>query len=154
MAALTPKLGILSNIDEVLSINPSANVFVFGDCNAHHKHWLTYSGETDRPGELCYNFSISNSLTQMVDFPTWILDCDSHSPALLDLFLSFDASICSAMAFPPMGNSDHTAVSVSIDFLSNSKRDAPFHCIAYNLCSMGGYLVLLLLLVNSGSGWN
>ena len=39
---------ILSNIDEVLSINPSANVFVFGDFNAHHKDWLTFSGGTDR----------------------------------------------------------------------------------------------------------
>ena len=29
---------------------------------------------------------------------------DSHSPALLDLFLSFHPSICSAMAFPPLGN--------------------------------------------------
>ena len=28
---------ILSNIDEVLSINPSANGFVFGDFNVHHK---------------------------------------------------------------------------------------------------------------------
>ena len=28
---------ISSNIDEVLSINPSANVFVFGDFNIHHK---------------------------------------------------------------------------------------------------------------------
>ena len=27
---------ILSNIDEVLLINPSANVFVFGDFNVHH----------------------------------------------------------------------------------------------------------------------
>ena len=27
---------ISSNIDEVLSINPSANVFVFGDFNVHH----------------------------------------------------------------------------------------------------------------------
>ena len=42
-------------MDEVLSINPSANVFVFGDFNVHHKDWLTYSGGTDRPGELCYN---------------------------------------------------------------------------------------------------
>ena len=33
----------------------------------------------------CYNFSISNDLTQMVNFPTWIPDCDSHSPALLDI---------------------------------------------------------------------
>ena len=43
---------ISSNIDEVLSINPLANVFVFGDFNIHHKDWLTYSGGTDRPGEL------------------------------------------------------------------------------------------------------
>ena len=78
---------ISSNIDEVLSINPSASVFVFGDFNVHHKDWLTYSGRTGRPGELCYNFSISNDLTQMVNFPIWIPDCDCHSPALLDLFL-------------------------------------------------------------------
>ena len=36
------------NIDHVLSINPSANAFVFGDLNVHHKDWLTYSGRTDR----------------------------------------------------------------------------------------------------------
>ena len=36
------------------------------------------------------------------------------------------------MAFSPLGNSDRVAVSVSIDFLSNSQRDAPFHCIAYD----------------------
>ena len=35
------------------------------------------------------------------------------------------------MAFPPLGNSDHVVVSVSIDFPSNSQWDAPFHCIAY-----------------------
>ena len=68
----------------------------------------------------------------MVNFPTWIPDCDSHSPALLDLFLSSDASICSTMAFPPLGNSDHVVVSVSIDFPSNSQRDALFHHIAYD----------------------
>ena len=42
---------ISSNMDKVLSINPSANVFVFGDFNVHHKDWVTYSGGTDRPGE-------------------------------------------------------------------------------------------------------
>ena len=45
-----------SIIDEFLLINPSANVFVFGDFNVHHKDWLTYSGETTKHGELCYNF--------------------------------------------------------------------------------------------------
>ena len=48
---------ISSNIDEVLSINPSANVFVFGHFKVHHKDWLTYCGGTDRPSEFCYNFS-------------------------------------------------------------------------------------------------
>ena len=57
---------ISSNIDEVLSINPFANVFVFGDFNVHHEDWLTYSGGTDQPGELCYNFSTSSFSTQMV----------------------------------------------------------------------------------------
>ena len=35
------------------------------------------------------------------------------------------------MAFSPLGNSDHVVVSVSIEFLSNSQRDTPFHRIAY-----------------------
>ena len=68
----------------------------------------------------------------MVNFPTRIPDCDSHSPALLDLFISSDTSICSTMAFLPLGNSDHVVVSVSIDFPTNSQQDAPFHCIAYD----------------------
>ena len=123
---------ISSNIDEVLSINPSANVFVFGDFNVHDKDWLTYSGGTDKPGELCYNFSISNDLTQVVNFSTRIPDCDSHSPAYLDLFISSDASIFSTMAFPPLGNSDHVVVSVSIDFPIYSKQDMPFHRVAYD----------------------
>ena len=36
------------------------------------------------------------------------------------------------MGFPPLGNSDHVVVSVSIDFPINSKQDAPFYCVAYN----------------------
>ena len=123
---------ISSNIDEVLSINPRANVFVFGDFNLHHKDWLSYPGGTDRSGELCYNFSISNNLTQMVNFPTSIPDCDSHSPPLMDLFLSPDPSICSTMALPPLGNSNHVNVSISIDFLSYSQHDALFHQTAYD----------------------
>ena len=68
----------------------------------------------------------------MVKITSWIPDCDSHSPPLLDLFISSDARICSTMAFPPLGNSDHVVVSVSIDFMPNSKRDTPFHRIDYD----------------------
>ena len=91
-------------------------MFVFGDFNVHHKDWLTCSGGTDRPGELCYNFSISNDLTQMVNFTPRIPDCDSRSPVLLDLFISSKVNICSAMASPSLVNSGHVVVSVSIDF--------------------------------------
>ena len=63
---------VSSNVDEILLINPSASVSVFGDLNVHHKDWLTYSGRTERLGKLFYNFSISNVLMQMVNFPTQI----------------------------------------------------------------------------------
>ena len=63
----------------------------------------------------------------MVNFSTRI-----HSPALFDLFISSDSSICSTVTFPPMGNSDQFDDSISIDFPSNSKGDAPFHRIAYD----------------------
>ena len=81
--------------------------------------------------DLVNSVIISNDLTQMVNFPTWIPDFNSYSPALLDSFLSSYTTICSTMAFPPLGNSDHV-VSVSIDFPSNSQWDALFHCIAYD----------------------
>ena len=44
-----------------------------------------------------------------ISFPIRIPDCDSHSPALLDLFINSDASICSTVAFPPLGNFDFVA---------------------------------------------
>ena len=67
----------------------------------------------------------------MVNFPTRIPDCDSQSPAILDLFIYSDASICSTMAFLPLGVSDYVVVSVSIVFPSNSHRDPRLHQIAY-----------------------
>ena len=51
---------------------------------------------------------------------------------LLFSILTSYAGICSTMAFPPLGNSDHVVVSVSIDFPSNCQQDAPFHRIAYD----------------------
>ena len=88
---------------------------------------------------------ISNDLTQMVKFPTWIPDCDSHITALLDVFLSSDASICSTMAFFPLGNSGHVVVSVSIDFPSISQWDASFHGIALTILVLIGMVFVIIL---------
>ena len=120
-------------------------MFVFGDLNAHHEDWLTYSGGTDRPGEPCCNFAISNDLTQTINFLILIPHCEAHNLALLDLFISSDASICSAMVFPPLGNSDHAVVSISVDFPSNSKGDVPFH---YSLGLFSCWLLLFVIILS------
>ena len=86
--------------------------------------------ENSADSYLCFRLAL---LHWHFDFSTRIPECDFHTPAPLDLLLSSDASICSTMAFPPLRNSDHVVVSVSTDFPSNSQRDAPFHCIAYDL---------------------
>ena len=66
---------ISSKIGEILSINPSVNAFLFGDFNVHHKDWLTYSRELI---DLVNSVIISSDLTQMVNFPTQIPNCDTQ----------------------------------------------------------------------------
>ena len=99
---------ISSNVDEVLSINPSANVFVFGEFNVHHKDWLTYSGGTDRPGQLCYNFSqttLLKWLTFLLGSQTVILIVQLFWIYLFLLTLVF----YNAMALPPLWNFEQDA---------------------------------------------
>ena len=79
-------------------------------------------------------------------------------------FLLMLVFLLQCSTIPPLGNSDHVVVSVSFDFLSNSKQDALFHCIVYDYsCADWNSLfdhwrislnsVLLLLLVNFVSGF-
>ena len=97
---LRPVFHVFSySIDEVFPINPSVNVFIFGEFSNHHKDELTFSDGTGGPSKLCYNFAISNDFTLKLNFPTWISGCDSQNPTLLGFFLSSDSSICSAVAF-------------------------------------------------------
>ena len=57
-------LYVSTSIDKALSVYPYTKIFACGDFSVHHKDWPTYSGVTDRPGELCCNFSVSHDLTQ------------------------------------------------------------------------------------------
>ena len=62
---------------------------------------------------------------------TFLLGSETVILTVLLFWIFFlDASICSTMAFPPMGSSDH--VSVSINFPSYSQQDASLHRIAYD----------------------
>ena len=64
--------------------------------------------------ELVNFIIILNDLTQIVNFPTSIPHFDSHSAALLDLSQSSDASICSTVAFRPLGTSNHIFMLVQV----------------------------------------
>ena len=144
---------VSSKIEEVLSINPSANVFVFEDINVHHKDWLSYFDGTDRPGELCYNFSISNDFTEMVNFVTWIptVNC----PVLLFwiylfllmlvfvlqwLSLHCEILICSCLSFHWLSNKLEAAYSVSLHSLWLFLCWLGWSSWSFERCSMGGYL--------------
>ena len=81
---------------------------------------LTYSGEADRPDNSVIILQSQMTLLRWLTFLLGSLTV-THNTAVLDLFVSSYASICSTMVFPPFGNSDHVVVSVSIDFLSNPK---------------------------------
>ena len=72
--------------------------------------------------------------TTLLRWLTFLLGSQTMILAVLVFWISFfpDASICSTIVLPPLGNSDHVVVSVSIDFPSYSQCDAPFHRIAYN----------------------
>ena len=101
---------ISSNIDDILLI-------IFGDFTIHHKGKHTYSSGTTSLRWLTF---LLGSLTLIV------------TVLLLDIFLSSDTSICSAMAFPPLGNADHVVASGFIDFPSYLQWDALIHHIVYD----------------------
>ena len=156
---------ISSNIDEVLSIIPSANVFALETLTFIIRAGLSALVELID----LVKTVISNNLTQMVNFPCQVSDCDSHSPALLDLFFFSDASICSAMAFLPLGNSDHGVVTVSLTFYHILNRMPHFSALLMTVLVLietafeiiwemfhgriSLNLVLLLVLVNFVSGF-
>ena len=102
-------------------------MFVFRDFKFHYEDWLTYSGGTDRTGELCYNFSVSNNYTQIGGFPTQIPDWHSHSHALLDLFFLL------TLVYVLQWLSLHREI---LTMLSQFSLTSPFHCITYDyLCA-------------------
>ena len=73
---------ISSNIDEVLLINRSANVFVFGDLTPIIMTVKLILVELIGLVNSVTIFVSQNDHIQMVNLPTQIPDCDSQSPVL------------------------------------------------------------------------
>jgi len=98
-------LGFLSDsIDRALYDNPSSNIVVCNDFNIHHFEWL---GSADTAGLEAFKFSVSQNLSQIVDFPTRFPDNDAHSPSLLDLYLILDLGSCKASRETLIGSFHH-----------------------------------------------
>ena len=98
-------LDVISDyIDQALILYPSANIVVVGDFNVHHTEWLG-SSVSDSAGIKAHNFCLSQSLTQIVNFPTRFPDNSNHLLSLLDLCLVFDSSQCSISPHLPLGAS-------------------------------------------------
>ena len=76
---------ISSNIDEIFTINPSANVLFLGDFHIYHKDWHILVELILLMNSVIIFLS---QITQMINFPTQIPDY--NSPALLYFFLSSD----------------------------------------------------------------
>ena len=118
-----------SNKDEFLSINPSANVLSL--------ETLTFIIRTGLPVlveliDLMNSVIIFISQMTLLRWLTFLLRSQTVILTVLLFWIYSDTSICSTMTFPPLRNSDHVVASVSIDFPSNLRRDAPFHCIGYD----------------------
>lgn len=118
---------VSDSIDKALNLHHTANIFVFGDFNAHHQGWLKFSNGISASGVDIYNFAVSQSLHQIIDFPTRFPDREDQSPSLLDLFLTSNPDICKASGEAPLGNSDHGVVSVLASLNCKASQESPFH---------------------------
>lgn len=58
-----------------------------------HKDLLSFSGGTHRHCKLRSNFAIAHGPTHVVNFHTWIIDCDAHTPIHLDICLAYVCSL-------------------------------------------------------------
>ena len=151
------------SVNELLWINTSANVFFLGDLDVHHKISLAYSVRIDRLANSVITYISQTILRKWLAFQLRSLTL-THSSALLDLFLSSDPSIYSAVAFLASGNSDHVVGPVGSNKL---KRECPFSSCSWwqFSCWLGWFLwemfhgrislniVLLVLVLNFVSGF-
>ena len=138
---------ISSNIDDVHSINPSANGFDFGDLMSIIRTGFPILVELIN---LVNSSIISNDLTQMVNFPMRIQNCDSQSPALLDLFLSLFVLqwlslhwkfwSCCCLSYHWLSINFITGCSISSHSLWLFSYWVGWSLWSLERCSMGGYL--------------
>ena len=92
---------VSSNIDKALILQPSANIMICGDLNAHNTKWLCHSPTTDVAGLFCQEFDMAQDLAQIVDFHIRIPDHDDNQP-FFSTFLCSNPDSCVVASHPPL----------------------------------------------------
>ena len=83
--------------------------FVFvGDFNAHHRVWLNSISATDRHGIAAFDFCNLSGCVQLINEPT------HHHGNTLDLLLTDVPGVVESRVVPPLGSSDHSALSFTL----------------------------------------
>ena len=133
---------ISSNMDEVLSISPSANGFVFGDFSVHHKDWLTYSGGTDR---LVNSVIIFLSQMLLLRWLTFLLGSQTVNLIVLLFWIYF---FFLTLVYVPQWPSLHWEILI----MWFSQFPLTFHQI--HKCPFSLHSLWLWLILWVGSSWN
>lgn len=110
---------ISDTIEKALSLHTSAHIFAFGDFTVHRVRCLNHSNATDPAGNQTLDFSLTQSLTQIVDFPTRVSSNSDGHTSLIDLFLTSTPDLCRTLQLFPLCNSGHASVSIDISFRSH-----------------------------------
>ena len=131
-----------SDVNSVNSLNPTTNVFVFGD--------LLYMVELfmmeliRQVNELCYNFSISNDLTQIVN-----LTGSLHWEILVMVLSQFPLTLCQIQN----GMSHFIGSLMTILVLSGMVYVVIWEMFHQRI-SLNSVLLLLLVTLWVGFGWS
>ena len=110
-----------SNTDEVFSINPSANVFVFGNFGSHHKDWLTFLMELI---DLVNPVIIFLSQMTLVRWLTFLLESLTVTLIIVLLFCIYLFHMMLVFVLQRF--------SLHWEILIMWKQDALFQCIGYD----------------------
>ena len=98
---------ILASMASIQAADRKASFVFVGDLNGHHAEWLG-SPRTDRHGEAAYDFCCAAGCTQLVSEPT------HQFGGVLDLVMTDVPDLVDADVRAPIGNSDHSSISLQI----------------------------------------
>ena len=115
---------LISKVEYILYHFPYAEISILGDFNVHHQLWLSFPF-IDKPDGQAINFDIFHDLAQLMQFPTRIPDRLGDMPNILDLFLTFNATVNYVKLSSPLGFSDYNLISITCSIALVQPQNLP-----------------------------